>query len=1417
LRPTRSLLAVALVALFITSSLVQLQGGNDGRGPGPLSDRAPLPPTESITLVQEGDALAGADVKASDNLVTVPGGLSPPSGELGHAVTANLTVHEGKRWDFAAGALVLLEGSVTLEVRDPAEGTYPGGTVLRRAVVATPSDSVSVDLRGVDASEHVELELAFILDHRGRTGAPPTLVGWTVGESDPDMWQDPFYDVGRDESRGDLFIGRGSCYPDKTHIPGGLLGDYYGNRDFTGYAFTRLDQTIDYDWGNGGPGGGVGGNTFSVRWEGKLMAPSTDDYTLLLTVDDGGRLWIDGSLVIDEWRDQAPTEFSATLRLVQGLHDIRIDYYENQGGASCELRWRTDTMSRRVVPPSALWGREATNVLVSEEIQVPDGHVWDLLFLRTGPVKASVWFDLFDAINDVPILGYQSLTVQELDLSKLSASVYPRLQIRARWAEDVPANQTRLDWWGVKWMPERTWRCEFITDLKLVGTVGLSRGDGFISREGTATGTSMFAFSESFDGQTHLVDSTVYQGEFWRTTLPTVNATDVAIGDLDGDGMNDVVYTHGELGMNATGFRGTAGGFRNAPTWTFAMDPDDSGTSYLAHVVLEDMDGDGDTDVLLVSRDTTAPTHSRDSLLVYLNNGTGFQATPDHQVAVSRGPVSAIDAGDVDGDGMADVAIGHAGSGAVLGSFGMLYIKSDWSTILQERWVGHPVLEVFVGDLDGDDYEDVFTGGNLTGVPRANNGVFLGTSAGLPSVPSADLDCPPAVAGTFADWNGDGRRDVFLATEDSVRVFIRGTGASFTTGLNAGVLGIVDLATIRAGGDGDEDVAYAGAAPYHTDPSGYMEAIGGTGLFRRTLATFNATAVASAEGQGDDTGSLRTGVIDVGEPTEVGSWGWLSYRPPTGSTDYDIKVVLRDAGTEEELWSTSGHPSVASFNISGISIQEHPRVYIELFMENRARSRDLDLGHLEINWTERFPEAPRMLSLVADDATIYRTNSTVLRILVEDERDRPGVMDITVQMRPPQGGGWISDRLGDPVWDGGNWTVTFRTTRDDPAGAYSFRAWVTDSDMLSSEPLEALDLVTVVNNPPGSPDIGIEPDDPLTTDDIACTIVRQAFDKDTSYLEYAYAWYVDGEAMPGIEGAKVPENMTSKGQTWRVVVRAFDGEDLGPPVEASVTVHNSPPRLVRALGPLRMLEDDPPLTLRLSDHFSDPDGDDLSYEASGPGAVGVQLDPARATLTLTLPPDWNGRDEVTVNVTDGALTISEVLEVRAEPVPDAPVVVSVGGKAPVGGRFALEAAQATTSVYDVEVRDTDSTSFKFRSDARFTNFGIVFTNGTITFTPINSEVGEWTFNITVEDGDGNLVTVPVDITVSNKNDMPGTVFINNPKSGSTFEHDASILLQGTCSDPDEIHGQELTFTWRSSIDGELGTGRNLQVGAATTG
>jgi hypothetical protein len=132
-----------------------------------------------------------------------------------------------------------------------------------------------------------------------------------------------------------------------------FVGCYYNNIDFTGLVLTRTDQAINFDWGTGSPDATIGPDTFSVRWEGDFDFAETGTYRFTVSTDDGMRVYLDGTQIIDSWRDQAPTTYTADRLIAAGRHRIMVDYYENGVGAVAKASWALlSTTPSDTTPPT---------------------------------------------------------------------------------------------------------------------------------------------------------------------------------------------------------------------------------------------------------------------------------------------------------------------------------------------------------------------------------------------------------------------------------------------------------------------------------------------------------------------------------------------------------------------------------------------------------------------------------------------------------------------------------------------------------------------------------------------------------------------------------------------------------------------------------------------------------------------------------------------------------------------------------------------------------------------------------------------------------------------------------------------------------------------------------------------------------
>ena len=141
----------------------------------------------------------------------------------------------------------------------------------------------------------------------------------------------------------------------------GLRGDYFDGVELEAgdsgvLELSRLDATIDFDWGYGRPHSTGDDDWFSVRWTGQVMPLFSETYTFSTLTDDGVRLWVDGKMLIDRWEDQESTTYSGTIDLIAyRKYDLRLEYYDATEQAVARLSWSSRSQRLEIVPSACLF------------------------------------------------------------------------------------------------------------------------------------------------------------------------------------------------------------------------------------------------------------------------------------------------------------------------------------------------------------------------------------------------------------------------------------------------------------------------------------------------------------------------------------------------------------------------------------------------------------------------------------------------------------------------------------------------------------------------------------------------------------------------------------------------------------------------------------------------------------------------------------------------------------------------------------------------------------------------------------------------------------------------------------------------------------------------------------------------------
>lgn len=116
---------------------------------------------------------------------------------------------------------------------------------------------------------------------------------------------------------------------------------------------TRSDETLwaNFNWGLNSPVPGVvNADGFASEYNGTFRAPETGTYYFQTETEDGARLWINGTLVVDRWSIGSANTVSAPVQLTAGQNfTVRMRQFDVSGTARAGLQWRRPSDSAMTV------------------------------------------------------------------------------------------------------------------------------------------------------------------------------------------------------------------------------------------------------------------------------------------------------------------------------------------------------------------------------------------------------------------------------------------------------------------------------------------------------------------------------------------------------------------------------------------------------------------------------------------------------------------------------------------------------------------------------------------------------------------------------------------------------------------------------------------------------------------------------------------------------------------------------------------------------------------------------------------------------------------------------------------------------------------------------------------------------------
>ncbi|MDD4227048.1 MAG: glycoside hydrolase family 3 C-terminal domain-containing protein [Mariniphaga sp.] len=131
----------------------------------------------------------------------------------------------------------------------------------------------------------------------------------------------------------------------------GLKAEYFSNTQLKSTpAVTTVDEMVDFSWGWANPKPGINKGSYSVRWSGRLLPPETGNYKIGISASSGGfRLYLNDSLVIDEWDVKSAENFEADLASINKTVDVllkkevpvgvQIEFYKRTNRNFIRFEW----------------------------------------------------------------------------------------------------------------------------------------------------------------------------------------------------------------------------------------------------------------------------------------------------------------------------------------------------------------------------------------------------------------------------------------------------------------------------------------------------------------------------------------------------------------------------------------------------------------------------------------------------------------------------------------------------------------------------------------------------------------------------------------------------------------------------------------------------------------------------------------------------------------------------------------------------------------------------------------------------------------------------------------------------------------------------------------------------------------------
>ncbi len=219
--------------------------------------------------------------------------------------------------------------------------------------------------------------------------------------------------------------------PGRREGPRGLRGEYFKSRRLQKgeQVFDRIDPEVRFDFEESSPDPEkFDPRTFSIRWEGSVLAPETGDYEFVVRTEHAARLWVNGTKqpLIDAWvKSGDDTEYRASVFLLGGrVYPMKLEFSKAKQGvndkkkgkplplvkASIALAWKLPHRPAEVIPQRNLSPDESPETFVVATPFPPDDQS---VGYERGTSVSKAW-DTATTDAAIEVAGFVATNLQEL-------------------------------------------------------------------------------------------------------------------------------------------------------------------------------------------------------------------------------------------------------------------------------------------------------------------------------------------------------------------------------------------------------------------------------------------------------------------------------------------------------------------------------------------------------------------------------------------------------------------------------------------------------------------------------------------------------------------------------------------------------------------------------------------------------------------------------------------------------------------------------------------------------------------------------------------------------------------------------------------------------------------------------------------